>query len=68
MNAVKSLPPERLAEPHSLAIMQPMRPTLGDLLLQVLAGHDGLHVGQLSDGEWANPVKPGRRFRRPLAN
>lgn len=49
LERVKSLTPEELAQPHSIASLQVPLPTMGDLLLQMLTAHDGLHVGQLSD-------------------
>jgi hypothetical protein len=49
MNRVTSLTPEQLAAPHAIVSLKEPFPTLGDLLLQMLTAHDGLHIGQLSD-------------------
>ena len=49
MEKVLTLTPEQLAQPHSIESLKEPFPTIGDLLLQMLTAHDGLHVGQLSD-------------------
>jgi hypothetical protein len=49
ISRVTALTPEQLAGPHGVESFKESLPTLGDLLLQMLTAHDGLHVGQLSD-------------------
>jgi hypothetical protein len=46
---VMALTPEQLEQPHGIETFKKSLPTLGDLILQMLVAHDGLHVGQLSD-------------------
>jgi hypothetical protein len=46
---VLSLTPEQLAQEHTIETLKKPFPTIGDLLLQMLTAHDGLHIGQLSD-------------------
>lgn len=49
IESIMALTPKQLAEPHSIESLKEPFPTIGDLLLQMLTAHDGLHVGQLSD-------------------
>jgi hypothetical protein len=49
MEHVLALTPEQLAQPHSIDSLKEPFPTVGDLLMQMLTAHDGLHIGQLSD-------------------
>lgn len=49
MKCLETLSPEQLERPHSIESLKEPFPTLGDLLVQMLTSHDGLHVGQLSD-------------------
>jgi hypothetical protein len=49
MERVVTLTSEELAQPHTVEPLKAPFPTLGDLLLQMLTSHDGLHAGQLSD-------------------
>jgi hypothetical protein len=49
MERVVALTPEQLGQPHTIESLKEPFPTIGDLLLQMLTAHDGLHLGQLSD-------------------
>lgn len=54
LRAASELTSEQLAGPHTIDVLKPAFPTLGDLLVQMLTSHDGLHAGQLSDWRRAN--------------
>ena len=49
IKAVSALTPAQLEGTHTLERLKPFLPTLGDLITQMLIGHDGLHLGQLGD-------------------
>lgn len=46
---LEELTPAELAGPHKIESFRATFPTLQDLLVQMLAAHDGLHAGQLID-------------------
>jgi hypothetical protein len=52
--ALEKTPAEKFAGPHPIERLREFFPTLGDLMVQAFVGHDGLHVGQLSDWRRAN--------------
>lgn len=54
LRVASELSSEQLAGTHAIETLRPAFPTLGDLLVQMLTSHDGLHVGQLSDWRRAN--------------